>query len=849
MNKIINESKYGVNEIENLIEKVTELLNRKEKEKENLENKLKEIGFKSQCENLTEDTPAEMVKNILKELSKNNIELEKINFDINKNNLTKQILEKCLSQRKKYSFVIQSEIDKLNSNYNNLLKKDDGNKKHFNIYNFDINQLKKLSKNDIDYISEIFTACVTAAKQQEFVKEEQRKRYEKIIDDEKKISAAENFLNELSNSKNKKDYIKNNFDELCELFLLGVYFKKEKDENKTKKENEKKLENIIASGDEKYINDFIREIEGKISYLRKLAKRYNYELEHLDENNNIYYQLCGKLEQILSLSIKLKYSFNIEDQQKFDDLIFEYHNLKIQLKENEFKRYEFLNYDNKHMAKKENELDKLYNLTNAEEKIFNLKKEHPEIIRVLQCAGEDLYDITIIGDQLQLKSGTKLYIDDFLKINEFLNIYKDQNGKLPSIYFKYGNQISVDGKIIDINELSKYADVANKNNIEINKILSDKKIGNLIYITNFIQKYNIKNADVKKEDDQYILYIGVEHKSGNMETKILSLDNIKILDKWIEQTFSDIPIEQISLNTKKDVKIKSIKKGFFKSNVDKIRNSCAAGSKFKINMDGNFDVIGDVTIPVGLKDMLCAFGKVDGDFKVSNCDIINLNGCPKEVTGDFICTHNKHLTSLEGCPKKIGGMFDCSFCDNLESLKELVLEEVGSFKCQNCAKVKKLDCTIEKVNGEFNISRTDIENLEGCPEYVGGNFDCSDNTKLTNLIGSPEYVGGNYICSGTPITSLEGSPKYVPGDFDCSKCIGLTNLNGSPEEVRGNFICSNCTMLRNMTGIGKVGGKVICKNMESLVSLYGITDVHKIEGDDYNDFFDSIKDNEKVFKH
>ena len=89
----------------------------------------------------------------------------------------------------------------------------------------------------------------------------------------------------------------------------------------------------------------------------------------------------------------------------------------------------------------------------------------------------------------------------------------------------------------------------------------------------------------------------------------------------------------------------------------------------------------------------------------------------------------------------------------------------------------------------------------------------------------------------------------MPGDFDCSKCIGLTNLNGSPEEVRGNFICSNCTMLRNMEGIGKVGGKVICKNMKSLVSLYGITDVHKIEGDDYNDFFDSIKDNEKVFKH
>lgn len=486
-----------------------------------------------------------------------------------------------------------------------------------------------------------------------------------------------------------------------------------------------------------------------------------------------------------------------------------------------------------------------------EKKMDNeLIKNNQDIKNVLELAHENINNIKVDDkNQIWLSPETKISYDDILKLVDFVKLYEEQNGKPPVIQFKHYDQISVDGKIIDINELSKYADVANKNNIEINKILSDKKIGNLIYITNFIQKYNIKNADVKKKNDQYILYIGVEHKSGNMETKILSLDNIKILDKWIEQTFSDIPIDQISLNTKKDVKIKSIKKGFFKSNVDKIRNSCAAGSKFKINMDGNFDVIGNVTIPVGLKDMLCTFGKVDGDFKVSSCDIINLNGCPKEVTGDFICTHNKHLTSLEGCPQKIGGMFDCSFCDNLESLKELVLEEVGGFKCQNCAKVKKLDCTIEKVNGEFNISRTDIENLEGCPEYVGGDFDCSDNTKLTNLIGSPEYVGGNYICSDTSITSLEGSPEYVPGDFDCSKCIGLTNLNGSPEEVRGNFICSNCTMLRNMEGIGKVGGKVICKNMKSLVSLYGITDVHKIEGDDYNDFFDSIKDNEKVFKH
>ena len=48
------------------------------------------------------------------------------------------------------------------------------------------------------------------------------------------------------------------------------------------------------------------------------------------------------------------------------------------------------------------------------------------------------------------------------------------------------------------------------------------------------------------------------------------------------------------------------------------------------------------------------FGRIDGDFSLSYCELTSLKGMPTEITGLLNLTGNK-LTSLVGCTQKIGG--------------------------------------------------------------------------------------------------------------------------------------------------------------------------------------------------
>jgi hypothetical protein len=65
-----------------------------------------------------------------------------------------------------------------------------------------------------------------------------------------------------------------------------------------------------------------------------------------------------------------------------------------------------------------------------------------------------------------------------------------------------------------------------------------------------------------------------------------------------------------------------------------------------------------------------------------------------------------------------------------------------------------------KVSGNFNCINmgNTLTSLEGAPEEVGGDFDCSNN-KLTSLEGAPEKVGGYFNCENSNLTSLEGAPE------------------------------------------------------------------------------------------
>jgi hypothetical protein len=77
--------------------------------------------------------------------------------------------------------------------------------------------------------------------------------------------------------------------------------------------------------------------------------------------------------------------------------------------------------------------------------------------------------------------------------------------------------------------------------------------------------------------------------------------------------------------------------------------------------------------------------------------------------------------------------------------------------------------------------------LEGAPQSVGGDFDCSSN-QLTSLEGAPRSVGGGFSCSSNQLTSLEGAPQSVGGGFYC-RTNQLTSLEGAPQSVGGYFYC------------------------------------------------------------
>jgi hypothetical protein len=79
----------------------------------------------------------------------------------------------------------------------------------------------------------------------------------------------------------------------------------------------------------------------------------------------------------------------------------------------------------------------------------------------------------------------------------------------------------------------------------------------------------------------------------------------------------------------------------------------------------------------------------------------------------------------------------------------------------------KLPVKFGKVSRYFSCNKNKLITLEGCPNYVGGDFFCLNNN-LSTLEGCPKYVGGNFDCTLTEITTLKGIEKCeIVGKFRC----------------------------------------------------------------------------------
>ncbi len=139
--------------------------------------------------------------------------------------------------------------------------------------------------------------------------------------------------------------------------------------------------------------------------------------------------------------------------------------------------------------------------------------------------------------------------------------------------------------------------------------------------------------------------------------------------------------------------------------------------------------------------------------------------------------------------KLVDGYFDIS--DNtlisLEGSPEIVTRDF------NCSK-NKLDSLFDgpKEVGDFDCSHNNLKNLSYAPKDVKGYFSCANN-EITSLKGSPRTIRGYFNCSNNKITTLKSGPKYIDLYFDCSFNL-LDKLAGGPHSVGKDYICNGNTL-------------------------------------------------------
>ena len=107
--------------------------------------------------------------------------------------------------------------------------------------------------------------------------------------------------------------------------------------------------------------------------------------------------------------------------------------------------------------------------------------------------------------------------------------------------------------------------------------------------------------------------------------------------------------------------------------------------------------------------------------------------------------------------------------------------------------LKQLPIKFRNVTGSFSITDYYLTTLEGCPQYVGNTFDCTNNTQLTSLRGGPRKVGKTYRCNGCyQLTSFEEmNLKDNPNLTIYAYQGNITSLKGLPNTLKSLIVREN----------------------------------------------------------
>lgn len=167
--------------------------------------------------------------------------------------------------------------------------------------------------------------------------------------------------------------------------------------------------------------------------------------------------------------------------------------------------------------------------------------------------------------------------------------------------------------------------------------------------------------------------------------------------------------------------------------------------------------------------------------------------------------------------KEIEDWLDSFSISNYSVTSNFQVNVYGSVNLKGKLKNKRLPVEFDLVDGYFDISDNGLVSLEGCPNHVTKDFNCSNNN-LDILFGAPQKVG-DFNCSFNKLKDLSYAPKEVLGYFDCSN-NELESIKGSPRTVKGYFKCSNNKIISLRGGPKYVEGTFDCSG-NYIETLYG----------------------------
>lgn len=142
---------------------------------------------------------------------------------------------------------------------------------------------------------------------------------------------------------------------------------------------------------------------------------------------------------------------------------------------------------------------------------------------------------------------------------------------------------------------------------------------------------------------------------------------------------------------------------------------------------------------------------------------------------------------------------------------------IGDYVVSYNPELKSLKGGPQEVKGNFVVNDNGLETLEFSPDHVGKIYNCINNN-LTSLAGCTQEVR-NFFCKNNPdLKSLVGGPQTVYGSYNCA-LTGITSLEGAPQAVGGSFICNDCILTSLDGAPSEIGESFDCTGNRKLTSL------------------------------